>query len=37
MQTCVEDLDITIAHLDEMMDWDCWDVDAFKDPNMADA
>jgi hypothetical protein len=33
----VEDLDITIAHLDEEMDWDCWDVDAFEDPNMVDA
>jgi hypothetical protein len=33
----VEDLDITVAHLDEEMDWDCWDVDTFKDPNMADA
>jgi hypothetical protein len=37
MQTYMEDLDITIAHLDEEMDWDCWDVDVFKDPNMADA
>jgi hypothetical protein len=37
MRMYVEDLNITAAHLDEEMDWDCWDVDAFKDPNMADA
>ena len=29
MRTYVEDLDITVAHLDEEMDWDCWDFDAF--------
>jgi hypothetical protein len=37
MRMYVEDLDITVAHLDEEMDWDCWDVDAFEDPNMVDA
>ena len=36
MRTYVEDLDITIAHLDEEMDWDCWDSDAFKDVEVAD-
>jgi hypothetical protein len=36
MRAYVEDLDITVAHLDGEMDWDCWDVDAFKDTNMAD-
>ncbi len=36
MQTYVEDLDITVAHLDDIMDWGCWDVDAFEEPNVAD-
>ncbi len=36
MRAYVKDLDITVAHLDGEMDWDCWDVDAFEDTNMAD-
>ncbi len=36
MRTYVEDLDITVAHLDSEMDWDCWDHDAFDDVTMAD-
>jgi hypothetical protein len=36
MHAYVEDLDITVAHLDGKMDWDCWDVDAFKNTNMTD-
>jgi hypothetical protein len=37
MRTYVEDLDITVAHLDDEMDWDCWDFDAFEDAAVADA
>ena len=36
MRTYVEDLDITVTHLDDEMDWDCWDLDAFEDAEMAD-
>ena len=36
MRNYVEDLDITIAHLDDEMDWDCWDVDAFEVAEVAD-
>ncbi len=36
MRTYVEDLDITITHLDDEKDWDCWDVDAFEDAEVAD-
>ena len=36
MHTYVEDLDITVAHLDGEMDWDCWDHDAFDDVTVAD-
>jgi hypothetical protein len=36
MRTYVEDLDITVAHLDDEMDWDCWDFDAFEDVEVAD-
>ena len=36
MYTYVEDLDITVAHLDNEMDWDCWDFDAFEDAEVAD-
>jgi hypothetical protein len=36
MHTYVEDLDITVAHLDGEMDWDCWDHDTFDDVNVAD-
>ena len=28
MHAYVEDLDITVAHLDNEMEWDCWDEDA---------
>ncbi len=37
MRTYVDDLDITLATLDNAMDWECWDNDAFKDTNIADA
>jgi len=36
MRTYVEDLDITVTHLDEEMDWDCWDFDAFDDAEVED-
>jgi hypothetical protein len=36
MRAYVEDLDIMVAHLNGKMDWDCWDVDALEDTNMAD-
>ena len=36
MRTYVEDLDITVAHLDDEMDWDCWDFDTFEDVEVAD-
>ena len=36
MRTYVEDLDITVAHLDDEMDWDCWDFGAFEDAEVAD-
>ena len=36
MHTYVEVLDITVAHLDEEMDWVCWDFDAFEDAEVAD-
>ena len=36
MRTYVKDLDITVAHLDDEMDWDCWNVDAFEDAEVAD-
>jgi hypothetical protein len=28
MHTYIEDLDITVARLDNEMEWDCWDDDA---------
>jgi hypothetical protein len=37
MRTYLEDLDITIANLDDKMEWDCWDTDAFEDTDIADA
>ncbi len=37
MRTYLEDLDITVANLDDKMEWDCWDTDAFKDTDIADA
>jgi hypothetical protein len=37
MRTYVEDLDITIAHLNDEMDWDWWDFDAFEDVDVVDA
>ena len=36
MRTYVEDLNITVAHLDDEMDWDCWDVNAFENAEVAD-
>jgi len=36
MRTYVEDLDITVAHLDDEMDWECWDIDAFEDAEVVD-
>ncbi len=37
MRTYVEDLDNTVATLEEEMESDCWDNDAFKDSSIADA
>ena len=31
MRAYVEDLDITVATLDDAMEWDCWDIDAVDD------
>ncbi len=36
MRTYVEDLDITVAHLNDEMDWDCWEFDTFEDVEVAD-
>ena len=36
MHTYVEALDITVTHLDEEMNWDCWDFDAFADAEVED-
>ena len=36
MRTYVEDLNITVAHLNDEMDWDCWDVNAFENEEVAD-
>ncbi len=36
MRTYVEDLNITVAHLNDEMDWDCWDVNAFENAEVAD-
>ena len=37
MRTYVEDLDITVASLDDEMEWDCWANDAFEDSTIAEA
>ena len=37
MRTYLEDLDIMVANLDDEMEWDCWDTDAFEDTDIADA
>jgi hypothetical protein len=31
LRAYVEDLDITVAHLDDEMDWDVWEDDDFPD------
>jgi hypothetical protein len=36
MRTYVEDLDISVATLDDAMEWECWGTDAFEDANIAD-
>jgi hypothetical protein len=34
MRVYVEELDITVAHLDDPMDWGCWDDNNYnQDPN----
>ncbi len=34
MRAYIEELDITVAHLDEAMDWRCWDDDNYnQDPD----
>ncbi len=37
MRTYVDDLNITLTTLDNAMDWECWDNDAFEDADIADA
>ena len=39
MRVYVEDLDITVATLDDAMEWDCWDItdDADDDDLLSDA
>jgi hypothetical protein len=37
MRTYVEDLDITVASLDDEMEWDCWANDAFEDSTIVEA
>ena len=37
MRTYVEGLDITVASLDDEMEWDCWANEAFEDSTIAEA
>jgi hypothetical protein len=36
MRTYIKDLDITVATLDDKMDWDCWDGDFDPIPEIVD-